>query len=138
MDTIAEASQPLLPFATWFVTPCRLAGPDYQTIDLLGSLSLFLRQIKKIQARTIWSLIIEEKIVTFCSCISMLQVLVRHGLFLIAPHSPQMALSTQMLDFIQTLLQCSQCFHGCSLHLLREEGISFPEPAGMSITTSSC
>ena len=43
LDTVAEASQPLLPFATWFVTPCGLVGPDYHTVNLSGSLSLFVR-----------------------------------------------------------------------------------------------
>ena len=58
LDTIVEASQPLLPFSTWFVTPHGLAGPDYQTIDLLGSLSLISRLLLQIQAQTIWSRII--------------------------------------------------------------------------------
>ena len=43
LDMVVEASQPLLPFTTWFVTPHGLAGPDYQAVYFLGSLSPFVR-----------------------------------------------------------------------------------------------
>ena len=44
---------------------------------------------------------------TFCQCVSLPFVLVRHGLFPTAPHSPRVALSIHLLDFYQALFERS-------------------------------
>ena len=48
-----------------------------------------------------------EKQVTYCNCWTLPQVLVEHGLFPTAPHSPRMAISITLLDLYSALFERS-------------------------------